>query len=71
MSEMQQETATSLANTAKATTSDRTAFITLTTTNTDLAKQITSVTAHLVTSQAKIATLTGHLATKTSHSKLI
>ena len=71
MSEMQQETATALANLATATTSDWTVFITLTTTNTDLAKQITSLTAHLVTAHAKVATLTGQLATKTSHSKLI
>ena len=57
--------ATVLANLATATTFDRTAFITLTTTNADHAKQITTLTAHLVTAQAKIATLTGQLATKT------
>ena len=62
---MQQETATALANLVTATTSDWTAFITLTTTNADLAKQITTVTAHLITAQAKIATLTAQLATKT------
>ena len=65
MSEMQQETATTLANLATATTSDWTAFITLTTTNADLAKQITTLTAHIVTAQAKIATLTEQLVTKT------
>ena len=65
MMEMQQKTATALANLATATTSDWTAFITLTTTNADLAKQITTVTAHLITAQAKIATLTAQLATKT------
>ena len=64
MSEMQQETATALANLATATTSDGTAFITLTTNNADLAKQITILTAHFVTAQAKISTLTGQLATK-------
>ena len=65
MLEMQQETATALANLATATTSDRTLFITLTTTNANLAKQITTLTAHLITAQAKIAILTGQLATKT------
>ena len=65
MSEMQQETATALENIATATTSDRTSFITLTTTNSDLAKQITTLTSHLVAAQAKIATMTGQLATKT------
>ena len=64
MSEIQQETATALANLATATTSNRTLFITLTTNNSDLAKQITSLTAHLITAQAKIATLTGQIATK-------
>ena len=54
MSEMQQEMATALANLATATTSDQTAFIILTTTNADLAKQITTLTAHLVTAQAKL-----------------
>ena len=43
ISEMQQETATALANLATATTSDWTEFITLTTTNADLAKQITTL----------------------------
>ena len=62
---MPQDTATALANLATATTSDWTAFITLTTTNANLAKQITTLTDHLVTAQAKIATLTGQLATKT------
>ena len=38
MLEMQQETATALANLATSTTSDQIAFITLTTTNADLAK---------------------------------
>ena len=65
MSEMQQETATALANLATATTSDQTAFITLTTTNAELAKQITMLTTHLFTSQAKSTTLTEQLATKT------
>ena len=65
MSEMQQETATALANLATATNSDWTAFITLMTNNVDLTKQITTLTAHLVTAHAKIATLTGKLATKT------
>ena len=68
MSEMQQETATALANLATATTSDPTAFITLTNTNADLAKQITTLNAHLVTTQAKIATLTAQLAPKTGGS---
>ena len=49
MSEMQQETATAIANIATATTLDWTAFITLTTTNTNLANQIILLTAHLVT----------------------
>ena len=65
MSEMQQDMATALANLATATTSDQTAFITLTTTNANLAKQITALTDHLVTTQAKISTLTAQLATKT------
>ena len=64
MSEMQQETATTLTNLATATTSDQMAFITLMTTNANLARQITTLTAHLVTAQAKIATLTAQLATK-------
>ena len=50
--------ATALANIVTVTTSDRTVFVTLTTTNSDLDKQITTLTAHLVTAQAKIATLT-------------
>ena len=62
---MQQETATALANLATATTSDQKAFINLTTTNAGLAKQITTLTVHLVPAQAKIATLTTQLATKT------
>ena len=64
MLEMQQETATSLANIAGATTSDRTTFITLTTTNTELARQITTLTAHLVTAQGKTTTLTEQIAAK-------
>ena len=65
MLEMQQNMATAIANIATSTTSDRTAFITLTTTNANLVKQITTLIAHLVTAQVKIATLTGQLATKT------
>ena len=68
MSEMQQETVTTLANLATATTSEWTAFITLTTTNTDLARHITTLTAHLVTAQGKITTLTAQLATKSGGS---
>ena len=64
MSEMQQETATALANLATATTLDRTTFITLTTTNTNLARQITTLAAHLVNAQDKITTLTVQLAAK-------
>ena len=64
MSEMQQETATALANLETATTSDRTAFITLMDTNANLARQITTLTAQLVTAQSKITTLTTQLAAK-------
>ena len=64
MSEMQQETATALANLATATTSDQTAFITLTATSADQARQITTLIAHLVTAQRKITTLTSQLAAK-------
>ena len=64
MAEMQQETATALANLATSTTSDRTAFVTLGTTNAYLARQITTLTAHLVTTQGKITTLTAQLAAK-------
>ena len=60
--------ATALANIVTVTTSDRTVFVTLTTTNSDLDKQITTLTAHLVTAQAKIATLTEQLAAKTGDS---
>ena len=65
---MQQETAIALANLATSTTSDRTAFITLTATNANLARHITTLTAHLVTAQGKITTLTAQLATKSGGS---
>ena len=64
MSDMQQETATTLANLVTATTSDQTAFITLTTTNADLSRQIIMLTAHLNTTHGKISTLTTQLAAK-------
>ena len=62
--EMQQETATALANIVTATTSYRMTFITLTATNADLARQITTITAHLVTAQGNITTLTTQLVAK-------
>ena len=62
--EMQQETATALANIATSATSDWKAFITLTATNANLARQITTLTSHLVTAQSKITTLTAHLSAK-------
>ena len=64
MSETQQETATALENLATITTSDWTAFITLMTNNANLARQITTLTTHLVTSQGKITNLTAQLAAK-------
>ena len=64
MLEMQQETATALANIVTATTSYRMTFITLTATNADLARQITTITAHLVTAQGNITTLTTQLVAK-------
>ena len=64
MSEIQQETYTALANLATATTSYRTAFITLTATNANLSRQITTLTANLLTAQSKITTLTVQLAAK-------
>ena len=64
MPEMQQEMSIALANLVTTTTSDKTAFITLTTTNADLDRQITTLTANLVTTQAKVTTLTEKLAAK-------
>ena len=54
MSEMQLEMATVLANLVTATKYDRTAFIILTTTNDNLARQITTLTAQFFTAQGKI-----------------